>query len=33
MDKARTVLGFQPQHDVSGTVLESIDTWVADNRK
>ena len=33
MDKARTVLGFLPQHDVSETVVESIDTWVAANRK
>jgi hypothetical protein len=33
MDKARTVLSFLPQHDVSETVLESIDTWVAANRK
>ena len=29
MEKARTVLGF---HDVTNTVLESIDAWVAANR-
>ena len=29
MDKARTVLGFRPKHDVTDTVLESIDAWVA----
>ena len=32
MDKARTVLGFSPRHDVTDTVLESIDAWVAANR-
>ena len=32
MEKARTVLGFEPAHDVTGTVLESIDAWVATNR-
>ncbi|MDQ6895975.1 MAG: NAD-dependent epimerase/dehydratase family protein [Actinomycetota bacterium] len=31
MEKARTVLNFVPQHDVTDTVLESIDTWVAAN--
>jgi nucleoside-diphosphate-sugar epimerase len=29
MDKARTRLGFVPEHDVAGTVLEAIDAWVA----
>ena len=29
MEKARTVLGFVPAHDVTATVLEAIDTWVA----
>jgi hypothetical protein len=32
MDKARTVLGFWPKHDVTDTVLGSIDAWVAANR-
>ena len=32
MDKARTVLGFVPKHDVTSTVLESIDAWIATNR-
>ena len=31
MEKARTVLGFVPEHDVTSTVLESIDAWVAAN--
>jgi hypothetical protein len=29
MDKARTLLGFVPKHDVTDTVLESIDVWIA----
>jgi nucleoside-diphosphate-sugar epimerase len=29
MDKARALLGFVPQHDVTSTVLEAIDDWVA----
>ncbi|MFC7490207.1 NAD-dependent epimerase/dehydratase family protein [Knoellia alttitudinis] len=32
MEKARTMLGFLPKHDVTSTVLESIDAWVAANR-
>jgi len=32
MEKARTVLDFRPKHEVSDTVLESIDAWVAANR-
>ena len=32
MEKAGTVLGFLPKHDVTDTVLESIDAWVAANR-
>ncbi|MEO6511327.1 MAG: NAD-dependent epimerase/dehydratase family protein [Nocardioides sp.] len=32
MDKARMLLGFVPQHTVTGTVLEAIDAWVAANR-
>jgi len=32
MEKARTVLNFLPKHDVTGTVLHSIDDWVAANR-
>ena len=32
MDKARTVLGFIPKHDVISTVLESIDAWMATSR-
>jgi hypothetical protein len=32
MEKARAVLGFRPKHDVTDTVLESIDAWVAANR-
>ena len=31
MEKARTVLGFVPRHDVTSTVLESIDAWVDAN--
>ncbi|MEW1952069.1 NAD-dependent epimerase/dehydratase family protein [Terrabacter sp. NPDC080008] len=29
MDKARTLLGFEPKHTVTETVLEAIDAWVA----
>jgi len=29
MDKSRTVLNFVPRHDVTDTVLESLDAWVA----
>ena len=29
MEKARTLLGFVPAHDVTGTVLEAIDDWMA----
>jgi nucleoside-diphosphate-sugar epimerase len=32
MEKARTVLSFIPKHEVTDTVLESIDAWVASNR-
>lgn len=32
MEKARIVLGFRPRHDVTDTVLEAIDAWVAANR-
>jgi len=32
MEKARTLLGFAPKHDVTETVLEAIDAWVAANR-
>ena len=32
MEKARTVLGFIPRHNVTDTVLESIDAWVDANR-
>ena len=32
MEKACTVLSFRPKHDVTNTVLESIDAWVAANR-
>ena len=32
MEKARSVLGFIPAHDVSDTVLDSIDAWIATNR-
>ncbi len=32
MGKARTVLGFLPQHAVTDTVLGSIDAWVTANR-
>jgi nucleoside-diphosphate-sugar epimerase len=32
MQNARNVLGFVPKHDVTDTVLESIDVWIA-NRK
>lgn len=28
MEKARTVLGFVPQHSVTDTVIEAIDSWV-----
>ena len=28
MDKARTLLGFVPQHSITDTVLEAIDAWV-----
>ena len=27
MDKARTLLGFVPQHSVTDTVIEAIDAW------
>ena len=33
MDKAKALLGFVPQHTVTDTVLESIDAWVAANRR
>ena len=29
MEKARAVLGFEPRHSVTDTVLEAIDAWVA----
>ncbi|HEY6743503.1 MAG TPA: NAD-dependent epimerase/dehydratase family protein [Lapillicoccus sp.] len=32
MDKARGLLGFLPKHDVTETVLDAIDAWVAANR-
>jgi len=32
MEKARTLLGFEPKHGVVDTVLESLDAWVAANR-
>lgn len=32
MEKARTRLGFVPQHSVTDTVFEAIDAWVAANR-
>jgi nucleoside-diphosphate-sugar epimerase len=32
MDKARTLLGFVPQHSVTDTVLEAIDAWVSAHR-
>lgn len=32
MEKAHRLLGFEPKHSVEDTVLEAIDTWVADNR-
>ncbi len=32
MEKARTLLGFVPRHDVTDTVLEALDAWVAANR-
>jgi nucleoside-diphosphate-sugar epimerase len=32
MEKARSVLGFLPKHDVTSTVLDSIDAWLAANR-
>lgn len=32
MEKARTVLGFVPQHTVTDTVLEAIDVWVAERQ-
>ena len=32
MEKARTMLGFVPRHDVTDTVLESLDAWVSANR-
>lgn len=31
MEKARTLLGFEPQHSVTDTVLEAINAWVAAN--
>jgi nucleoside-diphosphate-sugar epimerase len=33
MEKARALLGFVPRHDVTETVLESIDAWVTANRR
>jgi nucleoside-diphosphate-sugar epimerase len=33
MDKAKALLGFVPQHTVTGTVLEAIDAWVGANRR
>lgn len=32
MEKAKSVLGFVPQHRVTDTVLESLDAWVAAHR-
>lgn len=32
MDKARNLLGFEPLHSVTDTVLEAIDAWVTANR-
>jgi nucleoside-diphosphate-sugar epimerase len=32
MEKARSLLGFVPEHSVTDTVLEALDAWVAANR-